>query len=102
MILVDSSASHNFVSAKVVSELGLAITKTAECGVVLSNGVTVPNQGLCLGMVVDFPGVEIVADFLTFDLWSSEIILGVQWLCTLGGFHKRAFWRNASCSYYPE
>ena len=36
------------------------------------------------GLAIALPEITVVADFLPFDLGGSDIILGIQWLRTLG------------------
>lgn len=53
-------------------------------GVKLGNGLWVRSQGVCRGVVLNLPEVQVVSDFLPFDIGGSDIILGIQWLRTLG------------------
>lgn len=42
---------------------------------------------MCKGVGLSLAGLEIVEDFLPLELGSSDVILGMQWLGTLGGLH---------------
>lgn len=83
--MIDPGATHNFISLDVVNALGLPKKNTEGFGVSLGNGETVRGEGICKGVRINLNGgVEVVAEFLPLGLGSSDIILGVQWLETLG------------------
>ena len=42
------------------------------------------GEGMCKGIDLHLQGVEIVDDFLPLSLGNSNVILGIQWLETLG------------------
>lgn len=51
----------------------------------LGNGESIRGQGLCKGVELILDGrIEITVDMLPLELGNSDIILGVQWLETLG------------------
>ena len=47
MVLIDSRASHNFLAATLVEELGLSIAPTKEFGVVLGTRTEIRAMGVC-------------------------------------------------------
>ncbi|KAL5542906.1 hypothetical protein UlMin_010616 [Ulmus minor] len=73
VVLIDSGATHNFISLDLVSKIQIPIVKTGAYGVTMGTGAAVRGEGL-----------YIVDEFLPLGLGSSEAILGVQWLETLG------------------
>ncbi|GAU37038.1 hypothetical protein TSUD_207440 [Trifolium subterraneum] len=84
VILIDSGASHNFVSTKLASALGLSITPTVERKIRLGDGHKIASKGVCEGMVILVGEIEIAVDALVLDLGGLDVILGVSWLSTLG------------------
>nr|GEY30190.1 hypothetical protein [Tanacetum cinerariifolium] len=42
------------------------------------------NEGMCKGVVVSLPGMQLIEDFLLLELGSTYLILGIKWLQTLG------------------
>ena len=50
----------------------------------MGTGHSVHGQGVCKGVCLVLPGMEVVDDFLPLELGSSNVILGMQWLHTLG------------------
>ncbi|KAJ9700614.1 hypothetical protein PVL29_006091 [Vitis rotundifolia] len=73
IILVDSGATHNFLSLDLVQRLALPLTTTTNYGVVMGTGISVKRKGL-----------TVVEDFLPLELGSTDVILGMPWLGTLG------------------
>ncbi|KZV56971.1 peroxidase 64 [Dorcoceras hygrometricum] len=84
VVMVDSEASHNFVSRKLVTELGLPVDETVQFGVCLGDGGRVPCQGLCKNLLVDLRQCMVEVNGYVFQLGGVDLILGVDWLRTLG------------------
>nr|GEV60684.1 hypothetical protein [Tanacetum cinerariifolium] len=82
-VLIDCGATHNFISSKIVEELGLAVSDSGTFNVTLGNGETT-SKGICKGLVVVFPEIQVFEDFLPLELGSTDAILGIKWLQTLG------------------
>ncbi|KZV29106.1 hypothetical protein F511_06601 [Dorcoceras hygrometricum] len=53
VVMVDSGASHNFVSRALMEKLGLGIDETVRFGVCLGNGGRIQCQGLCRNLQVE-------------------------------------------------
>nr|GEU83710.1 ribonuclease H-like domain-containing protein [Tanacetum cinerariifolium] len=83
-VLIDCRATHNFISSKIVEELGLAVSDSGTFNVTLGNGETTRSKGICKGLVVEFPVIQVFEDFLPLELGSTNAILGIKWLQTLG------------------
>lgn len=84
VVLIDSGATHNFVSTKVVDELTIGVTDTGSVGVKLGNGLMARSYGCCKKVTLELPEVRTVEEFLPFELGGSDVILGIKWLQTLG------------------
>lgn len=84
VVLIDCGASHNFLSANLVRRLGLPGTETLGNGVIMGTGLAVQGAEVCKGVHLLLPNIEVVEDFLPLDLGSSDVILGMKWLSTLG------------------
>ncbi|GJZ74597.1 putative mitochondrial protein [Tanacetum coccineum] len=83
-VLIDCGATHNFISSKIVEELRLAVSDSGTFNVTLGNGETTRSKGICKGLVVVFPEIQVFEDFLPLELGSTDAILGIKWLQTLG------------------
>ncbi|KAJ9540003.1 hypothetical protein OSB04_026509 [Centaurea solstitialis] len=84
VILIDSGATHNFISTEIVEKKGIKVEKTSEYMITLGLGEKVRGMGLCKHVEVNVQGLEVIDDFLPIQLGNSDVILGMQWLETLG------------------
>ncbi|WZZ71775.1 hypothetical protein YC2023_083145 [Brassica napus] len=84
VVLIDSGATHNFISESVVQKLGLAISTTQGFGVMVGAGLTVKGKGVCEGVQLQLPTCVVNSNFQPLELGIADVILGVQWLETLG------------------
>jgi len=84
MVLIDNGASHNFISPKVTSALGLEITPVAAKRIKLGDGHRVVTKGMCKGVKVKLGTIEVVVDVLVLELGGLDMVFGVAWLSTLG------------------
>ncbi|MCH81215.1 Ty3/gypsy retrotransposon protein, partial [Trifolium medium] len=84
LVLIDSGVSHNFISPKLATALGLSITPVAVRSIKLGDGHKVFSQGICEGIRMKFGSVEVVVDALVLELGGLDVVLGVSGLNTLG------------------
>lgn len=84
IVLVDCGATLNFISPKIVEKMKLSVTNTVNYGVIMGTGSVVRGKGICKNVVLSLAGLTIREDFLPLELGSVDLILGMQWLRTLG------------------
>ncbi|MCI05080.1 RNA-directed DNA polymerase (Reverse transcriptase), partial [Trifolium medium] len=84
LVLIDSGATHNFISPKVVEALGLQLTLSKPMGVKLGDGHRVLTMGRCDGLSIVLGEMETTFDAYILELGGVDLILGVVWLETLG------------------
>ena len=84
IILVDSGATHNFLSLELVQQLALPLTTTTSYEVMMGTGISVKGKGICRGVCISMQGLTVVEDFLPLELGNTDVILGMPWLGTLG------------------
>ncbi|XP_073111247.1 uncharacterized protein [Elaeis guineensis] len=84
IILIDSGASHNFVSSALVQHLQLPTSATHTFGVCLGDGHRVTSSGMCKHLQIQLGPCDIHADYFVFYLGGVDLILEVAWLATLG------------------
>nr|KYP34304.1 hypothetical protein KK1_044759 [Cajanus cajan] len=110
LILVESSASHNFVSRRVVKALNLPMQDTSIVAIRLGDGHRVLTKGTC-NLKVDLGPTEASVTAYVFDIGSLDLILEIKWLETLGlvqidwGQMTMTFYKNeliTLCSIKPK
>ncbi|PKU77049.1 putative mitochondrial protein [Dendrobium catenatum] len=84
VVLIDSGATHNFISTQVAEELGIEPTETGSYGVMMGTGKIESSTGICKGVEMSLQEIRVVEDFLPLRLGSTDVILGMKWLQTLG------------------
>lgn len=63
VVLIDSGATHNFVSLKLVEPLNLYVLGSRKTGVTLGNGKVDSCYGICRGVRLQLPGLMVTEDF---------------------------------------
>lgn len=81
--LIDSGATYNFISERLVADLEIPVHK-ARYTVVLGDDRKVTGIGRCEGIQLMVSELTIRQDFLPFSLGGVDIILGMEWLKSLG------------------
>jgi hypothetical protein len=100
LILVDSEATHNFVDKKLVKKMNWVVANTPPMCIKLGDGSRVQAKGACQGMEIEIGGVQLAINAQLFDLGGVDVVLGVEWLSTLGDTimnwrkHTMSFWYN--------
>ncbi|KAJ9552227.1 LOW QUALITY PROTEIN: hypothetical protein OSB04_016272 [Centaurea solstitialis] len=82
VILIDSGATHNFISTEIVEKKRIKVEKTSDYMITL--GRKSKRNGIYKLVEVDVQGLVVIEDFLPIQLGNSHVILGIQWLETLG------------------
>lgn len=82
--LIDLGATHNFIASHLVASMGISIDETEPYGVRMGTGDSERGTSVCKGVVSHLKELDITEDFLPLRLGSSDVILGMQWLETLG------------------
>lgn len=86
IVTVDSGATHNFISQK-LEELHIVVVEIKNNGVIMGLGAAVKGKGVCDGVNLK------VGELMIVD-GGVNVILGMQWLYTLGV--TEVDWRNLS------
>ncbi|KAL5573444.1 hypothetical protein UlMin_023041 [Ulmus minor] len=80
-------ATHNFISLDLVNRIQIPVVKTEVYEVTMGTVTAVCGEGLCRGVILHLQGIDIVEEFLPLGLGCYDLILGIQWLETLGMTH---------------
>ncbi|XP_078437056.1 uncharacterized protein LOC144707710 [Wolffia australiana] len=87
VILIDRRASHNRIHMRVVGDFNIPIEGTMRFDLILGDGSIRKATGLCIDVPITIQGLSFYQDLIPFDLGDIDLILGIQWMKTLGWFH---------------
>ena len=80
-VLFDSGASHSFIAASVVIELGLEVETLEEPLYVSSPlGIRARIGRICRGCELEISGTLLIVDLRIMDMSEFDVILGMDWL----------------------
>ncbi|OIT20080.1 hypothetical protein A4A49_39442 [Nicotiana attenuata] len=82
-VFIDCGSTHNFIDEHVARRLGCKITKIKPQLVQVADGRELPTDSICKGLQWLMQGAVFQDDFLVFPIGKSDIVLGIQWLCSL-------------------
>jgi hypothetical protein len=83
-VLIDGGASHNFIDSALLQRRHIPIVEFEGFRVEVAGGRTMPCDRYIPGMKLNLGRHDLAQDFYCMDLPNTNIILGVQWLSTLG------------------
>jgi len=84
VVMIDSGASHNFISPRVAAALDLSITPTKDLRIRLGDGHQVMTRGKCSDLVIQLADSKFNVDAYVLELGGLDVILGVAWLKGFG------------------
>ena len=82
--LVDSGLTHCFMSTTTAERLGLQPTSRPGLTISVANGERVASAGVCPNTAISIVGEDFCVDIYVIPLAGYELVLGCQWLRTLG------------------
>ncbi|KAH6798946.1 hypothetical protein C2S51_035430 [Perilla frutescens var. frutescens] len=100
LIIIDSRASHYFISTTVVERLGLTIDTTSRSAVKLGDGRQVAIVGECRDLSIKIGTTDFEVTCFVFPLGNVDLILGVSWLAALGEI--KADWSKMTLRFDHE
>ena len=83
-ILIDSGSTHNFLDLSVAKGLGCKLKVITPLEVTVANGQIITCTFVCEHFTWQVQNSTFSADLLVMHLGGCEMVLGVQWLATLG------------------
>jgi hypothetical protein len=84
VILIDGGSTHNFVAFAICSKSRLLVQNGNKIKVRVANGEIVESKGSCVNIHIWLVGFAYVSNFYVIPLVSCDMVLGIQWLVTLG------------------
>ncbi|TYK06549.1 transposon Tf2-1 polyprotein isoform X1 [Cucumis melo var. makuwa] len=100
IILIDYGATHNFISEKLVESLQLPVKETGHYGVILGSGTVVQGKGICENVEIQLSNWKVKEEFLPLELGGVDVVLGMQWLHSLG--ITVVDWKNLTLTFSSE
>lgn len=92
VVLINCGAAHNFIAQWLVNILQLSMIETPNYGVIMGSGEAVKGKGVCKSVKLNLSVITVTENFLPLEMGGVYVILGVQWLHTLGG--TEVDWQN--------
>ncbi|KAG7570699.1 Retrotransposon gag domain [Arabidopsis thaliana x Arabidopsis arenosa] len=83
-VLLDSGSTHNFMDPATATKLGIKSKPAGLTRVSVADGSQLGVLGKVDKFKWDFQGTPFEADFMIIPLGGCDVVLGVQWLITLG------------------
>jgi predicted aspartyl protease len=84
LVLVDSGATHNFISQKLVYKMEWPVSTTPEMTIKLGDGSKTTTQGVCRNVDMRIDEFQLQPNLHLFELGGIDVVLGIEWLKTLG------------------
>ena len=84
ILLIDSGSTHNFIDQAVAKRLRCLTKAVTGVSVTVANGEILKAQEVCELIKWETQGLTQFTDFLVLPLMGCDLVLGVQWLKTLG------------------
>ncbi|XP_061364978.1 uncharacterized protein LOC133308374 [Gastrolobium bilobum] len=83
-ILVDGGSTHNFITARMAIFLDLTMQHIPPFQVQVGNGDTLQCTATCVAVPLFLQSNIFSVDLFVLDLKGADVVLGIQWLSTLG------------------
>ena len=81
---MDCGSTHNFLDVQTAKNLGCKLRKTSPLQVNVANGQKMLSNYECKGFQWKLHGETFTSDVMLIPLGGCEMVLGIQWLATLG------------------
>eukprot|EP00253_Pinus_taeda_P025470 PITA_25470 len=84
IVLIDSGSTHNFIHCKVAKELNFFLYPAPEFQAMIANGGTINCSGKCHNIKLSMGEYLLTSPMLSIPMGGTDVVLGVQWLQSLG------------------
>jgi hypothetical protein len=84
MALLNSGSMHNFIDTDETRRAGLQLAPHGDMRMAVANGDRVTSPGCCRDMTITIGSEAFVIDCYGLTLGTYDMVLGVQWLESLG------------------
>jgi predicted aspartyl protease len=83
-VLIDGGSTYNFIDQAVVSKFGLPVNHSKQFELMMANREKITCNGQCQGLTLNIQGQPITTNYYILLVITCQLVLGVQWLETLG------------------
>ncbi|XP_075074629.1 uncharacterized protein LOC142162204 [Nicotiana tabacum] len=83
-VQIDSGSTHNFMDLAVAKKLDCRLETILSFSIFVAYGNKVHNYVITARVTWKMQGVDFKADILVIPLGGADVVLGIQWLITLG------------------
>lgn len=83
-MLIDCGSTHNFIQCKLAKALNCFIYPAPEFQLMIANGGTINCSGKCHKITLTMGGYVSNSPMLSIPMGGVDVVLGVQWLQSLG------------------
>ena len=83
-MLIDYGSTHNFIHCKLAKVLNLFVYLAPEFQVMIANGGTINCSGKCHNINLDTGEYVLNSPMISIPMGGVDVVLGVQWLQSLG------------------
>lgn len=84
VILIDTGSTHNFLDTSIWMMLKLPLSTKDSFEVKIANGTMVQTKGDSHSVKLKLQGQKFIMDLNVLSLGGCDVVLGTQWLFTLG------------------
>jgi hypothetical protein len=85
LVLVANGATHNFISQELVYKMEWYVLESPEMTIRLGDGFQTSTKGMCRNVEMSIGDFQLSPDLHLFELRGIDVVLGIEWLKTLGG-----------------
>jgi hypothetical protein len=84
VVLIDSGSTHNFIHRRIANEIHCFVCHVSNFQILINNGVTMKCRVHCENVKLQMGDYTLKTHMFFISMGVFDIILGVEWLCTLG------------------
>ena len=84
VVLIDGSATYNFIQSRLAEHLGLTIQPLPHLQVTVGNGESLGCSGKCRQVPIKLNDALVSVGPLLLPIYGADLVLGVQWFVGLG------------------
>ena len=86
VVLINSGSTHNFLDATMAKRLNIFSFPLPNMKVMVADGKRIEKVGKCHKVKLQIQDFSLESSFFTVPLGGVDVVLGVQWLRTLGTY----------------